>query len=238
MAKYLYSLLLLLLFSPSINAQINLALGAEVGFPLMFNRTVGDYHHSLASPGLRAIISYTPQDATFVPSAALGIASVQLPVERINTDNFLFMSFTGYTVTVNGRLRKQFEKKELQYGIGVGVTYLRGTGVGANGRNSSSFQMREFVVDSSEFINMVLPAVNINAEYIFPISSQVPLYAGIGGQLQYSYFYKQGREYKVGIIDMQGLYYPLQPRLYGHMINPILFLNIYYRFGNRNSGYY
>jgi hypothetical protein len=237
MRRSLYSLLLLLFISLSAKAQINLGLGGEIGFPLMFNRNVGDYHHSLSSPGLRATISYTPREGTFIPSATVGLASIHLPVDRIGLDNALFMTFTGYTVTINGRLRKQFEKKELQYGIGIGVSYLNGTGVGASGKNSSSFEFRNYVADSSEFINMVVPAVNINAEYIFPISSQVPLYAGIGGQLQYSYFYKQGREYKVGIIDMQGYYYPLQPRLFGHMINPILFLNVYYRFGNRDNYY-
>lgn len=236
MLRFLYSLLLLLV-SLSAEAQINLGLGAELGFPLMFNRNVGDYHHSLASPGLRATVSYTPPQTTFVPSATVSIASIQLPVDKIGVNSAIFMTFTGYTVMLNGRLRKQFEKKELQYGLGIGVTYLNGTGVGASGKNGSSFEFRNYVDDSSEFINMIVPAVNVNAEYIFPISSQVPLYVGIGGQLQYSYFYKQGREYKVGIIDMQGYYYPLQPRLYGHMINPIVFLNIYYKFGNKDNYY-
>lgn len=237
MLRYLYTLLLLMIFSTPLQAQINLGLGGEIGFPLMFNRNVGDYHHSLGSPGLRATISYTPENATFVPSATVGLASIQLPVERFNVNNVMYMIFTGYTVALNGRLRKVFDKKEFQYGIGVGVTYLNGNGVGVNGRNGSTFEFREYVMDSSEMISMVVPAVNINAEYIFPISSQVPLFAGIGGQLQYSYFYERGREYKVGIVDMQGYYYPLQPKLYGHMINPVLFLNIYYRFGNRNNGY-
>ncbi|RYD55788.1 MAG: hypothetical protein EOP56_14590 [Sphingobacteriales bacterium] len=238
MLRYLYTFTISFLASLCAYAQVNLGIGGEIGFPLMFNRTVGDYHHSLASPGLRATVSYTPQEATFVPSATFSLSSIHLPIERLSSDNFLFMTFAAYTVTLNGRLRKQFDKKELLYGLGVGVTYLNGTGVGASGRNSSSFQFRDFVADSSEFITMVLPAININAEYIFPISSQVPLYAGIGGQLQYSYFYNRGREYKMGIIDMNGSYYALQPRLYGHMINPILFLNIYYKFGNRNDGYY
>lgn len=226
------SLLLFLICSVTAKAQIDLGLGAEVGFPLMFNKYVGNYNHALGSPGLRAIVMYQPREATFVPSVVLSVAPVQLPVVRIYGDNVLHMDFTAYSAMINGRFRKLMDKKEFLIGVGVGVSYLKSTGVGVTGKG---FAFGNLIADSSQLINTATPVININAEYIFPISSEVPLYAGIGAQIQYAYFFDQNKSYRVDIVDNQFQYYSLQPKLYGHMVNPALFLNIYYRFGNRDN---
>ena len=104
---------------------------------------------------------------------------------------------------------------------------------GVNGKNGEFINVS---LDSTEFINRISPVANINAEYIFPISSQVPLYAGLGAELQYTYFYDNGNRYKVYVVDAQGGPGVVESQLFGHMINPVISLTIYYRFGN-TTGY-
>lgn len=216
----------------SANAQLNVGIGAEVGFPLMFNKNVGSYNHSLGSPGLRATVSYATEQSAFIPALVVSMASIQLPVVRIIGENVLHMDFTSYNAMLSARRRILLDKKEIQFGGGIGVSYLKGNGVGINGKD---MQITQIVQDSTEFINVISPMVHVTAEYIFPISSQVPLYAGIGAQIQYTYFLDKQQIYRVDIVDERQQYYTLQPELQGHMLNPSVFLSVYYRFGNRNN---
>jgi hypothetical protein len=234
MMKICLSILILFSVSAVVNAQmLDVGAGGQVSFPLLYNKTIGSYNNAESSFGGRLSFSYIKGENSFVPNLVISSARVFFPVARFNNDNVLTMGFRGINATINGRFRKVWDRKELQYGAGIGVSYFSGTSVGVNGSNAESIS---FISDSSEFINSIMPVVNVNAEYIFPISSEVPLYAGIGAQLQYTYFYDNGNRYRLDVTDGFGQVYNIQSQLLGHMINPVISLTIYYRFGN-TTGY-
>ena len=80
-----------------------------------------------------------------------------------------------------------------------------------------------------------MPAVTPRIEYIFPMSQEKPLFVGIGGQLQYIYFFDDGATYNVQVTDKQYQALKLNATLKGHLVNPGVQIAVYYRFGNTDT---
>ena len=173
MSKKIYlSILLVWLLCADTDAQIDVGGGLQVGFPLMFNKTVGNYHHALASFGSRLSATYLPKESGFVPNIVVSMAQLDIPVARLTDNNVVAMGFFGISAMVNGRFRRVWEQKELQYGAGIGLTYFSGNSTSIHGRGGE-----EIVVNFSntDVVERATPMANINAEYIFPISNDAPL---------------------------------------------------------------
>src|SRR5690606_1178248 len=108
--------------------------------------------------------------------------------------------------------------------LGLGMMYMSEKGLDLSG-DSSGVQ-----VVSTDNIKLWTPSINLGLEYTFPISKEVPLYAGIGAHLQYAWFYDKGRQYGFNVTDPVSGAYSLQGQLYGHMLNPGGSVSLYYRF--------
>lgn len=230
-SKHYLGLVFIVLLSLKGKAQLDLGGGVSAGFPLLYNKNVGNYNHSLGSPAARIQFNYVPPDATFVPSLSFSYSQWLLPVVRFTTDRVLSMKFNTMNFTASAMIRKKIDdKREIRFGPGIGLAILKGKGVSINGNPELISRVIE---DSSAFISRLAPYIMLSGEYIFPMSSQVPLFIGIGGQIQYAYFFEGDTRYRVDIEDNQSQYYRLQPELSGHMINPALYAVIYYRFGSR-----
>lgn len=215
-------------------AQVDVGAGAELGFPLMFNSFVKGHNHASGVPGARVVVNYTPGEGKFTGSLVAGIAPMILPVVRFNAgQDMLYMNFTSMNLSLMGRFRKEFDSgDELLYGVGVGVNSLQGNRVQISKRSDNDIM--RVIEDSSFYNKATLPAFYLNLEYIRPLNSSSKIYYGIGAQLHYIYFLDQGNTYRVDMIDKNLQYFSLQPELTGHMINPMVFVNLYYRLGKRN----
>jgi len=215
-------------------AQVDVGAGAELGFPLMFNSFVKGHNHASGVPGARVVVNYTPGEGKFTGSLVAGIAPMILPVVRFNAgQDMLYMNFTSMNLSLMGRFRKEFDSRdELLYGVGVGVNSLQGNRVQISKRSDNDIM--RVIEDSSFYNKATLPAFYLNLEYIRPLNSSSKVYYGIGAQLHYIYFLDQGNTYRIDMIDKNLQYFSLQPELKGHMINPMVFVNLYYRLGKRN----
>ena len=115
-------------------------------------------------------------------------------------------------------------------GFGIGATYMQGTKMDFNKANLNNLQV---LTDSSEYIKAVSPNIAINAEYRLPISAEMPLAVGIGGQVLYSYYSERQTTTRMDVVDENYNHYKLNPKLSGHMLNPSFYVIIYYRFAGR-----
>jgi len=229
--KKLVPVILLMFTAPVIKAQVDIGAGVELGFPLMFNGLVKGHNHASGAPGARVAVNYTPKDGNFTGSLVAGISPMILPMLKFNNgQDVLYMNFTNVNVSLLGRFRKEMNNEaQLLYGIGVGANFLKGNNVQISKRSDN--EISRIIEDSSLYNSATLPAFYLNVEYIRPINKQSKVYYGIGAQLHYIYFLDQGNSYRIDIIDKNFQYFSLQPELVGHMINPMVFLNLYYRLG-------
>lgn len=215
--------------SARVGAQVDVGAGAELGFPLLFNSFVKGHNHASGVPGARLVVNYTPGEGQFTGSLVAGIAPMILPVVRFNAgQDVLYMNFTSTNLSLLGRFRKVLNNEaELLYGVGVGVNSLKGNRVQISKRSDNDIS--RIIEDSSFYNKATLPAFYMNVEYIRPLNSTSKVYYGIGAQLHYIYFLDQGTKYRVDIIDKNLQYFSLQPELTGHMLNPMVYVNLYYR---------
>lgn len=221
---------LLFLSADCPKAQISLGLGPQVEFPLMYNSAVGNYNHSLGAFGARLNLRYIPQNTTFYPSLALNATTIRLPLVKLY-DVVVNMRFLQINALIGVNRHKQLGKAQLHYGLGLGVSYLNGKGIELSGKAENRAP-----VAPPPYINALMPAVNLNAEYTFPISGDVPLSAGLGANLQYIYFFDNGRKYSSTIVDPQLGAIPVHANLQGQMFNPGFYILIYYKLSN-DRGY-
>ena len=215
--------------SARVGAQVDVGAGAELGFPLLFNSFVKGHNHASGVPGARLVVNYTPGEGQFTGSLVAGIAPMILPVVRFNAgQDVLYMNFTSTNLSLLGRFRKVLNNEaELLYGVGVGVNSLKGNRVQISKRSDNDIS--RIIEDSSFYNKATLPAFYMNVEYIRPLNSTSKVFYGIGAQLHYIYFLDQGTKYRVDIIDKNLQYFSLQPQLTGHMLNPMVYVNLYYR---------
>lgn len=230
---YVVFTILLLILSFRSNAQFDIGFGGQLDFPLLYNKDVGSYNHSLGAVGPRLSFSYMPPNNVFYPSLTVHATGIQLPVTKIN-DLVVNMLFRQINVTLSARVKKQLQKGELNYGFGITGSHFDGYDVKLSGKSAINTRIQ---TDSS-YLQTWMPGLNAGLEYIFPISTQKPLYLGIGGQLQYIYFYETGEKSNVLIGDPQsGNPLKVTTSLNGHMVNPGITLTLYYRFGNTDYYY-
>ena len=210
-------------------AQVHIGIGGDAGFPLMFNKFVKGHNHASGVPGARVTFTYTPQEAAFSGSLVAGISPMILPMVRFNGDkDVLYMNFVNTSLTLLGRFRKQLANDaELLYGVGVGANFLKGNRVQISQRSEN--EISRVIEDSTFYNKATLPAFYLNVEYMRPVKKDSRVYYGIGAQLHYIHFLDQGANYRVDIIDKNFQYFSLQPQLTGNMINPMVFVNLYYR---------
>ena len=212
-------------------AQMDIGVGGDVGFPLLFNKNVKGHNHASGVPGARLALNYAPKDGFFSGSLIVGIAPMILPVIKFNTgQDVLYMNFTDMHIAFMGRAKKQLDNEaELFYGIGAGVNFLKGNRVQFSKRSEND--ILQVIEDSTLYNSSAMPAIYINFEYTRPINPGSPIRYGIGAQLQYIYFFTSPNNYRVDIVDEKFQYYSLKPELAGHMFNPMLYVNLYYRLG-------
>lgn len=211
--------------------QVDIGVGAELGFPLLFNGFVKGHNHASGAPGVRVSLNYAPEKASFSGALVAGISPMILPVTRFNNQqDVLYMNFTNTNLTLLGRFKKEMKNNaELLYGLGVGANFLKGNRVQISKRSDNDIS--RVIEDSTVYNKATLPAFYVNVEYIRPLSEGSRTYYGIGAQLHYIYVLDQGLNYRVDIFDKNGQYFNLTPELTGHIVNPMIYVNLYYRLG-------
>ncbi len=214
-------------------AQWDVGLGAQVNFPLMYNKAVGDYNHSLGAFGPVISAKYYPRNMTFYPSFAAHLTQVRLPLVK-ESGTVVGVIFTQFNFVVGANIRKTFQNnRELHYGLGIGVSYFQDKGLEIAGTNQGNIASVSSAASAP--ITRWVPAATPRIEYIFPISQEKPLFVGIGGQVQYIYFFDDGSTYDVQVVTRQYQQLKLKASLRGHMVNPGAQLSVYYRFSDRNA---
>ena len=211
-------------------AQYDLGLGLAYESPFLFNKQLGGYNHYSGVPAVRLNFNYLPAQATFLPTVSFVVAPYVLPVTRLGvSDRVLLMDFTTLNLMVQGRIRKELgENYELFFGMGIGATYMTGgSSIGLSGNQAGYINVLQ---DSADRIKAIMPQVNLNLEYRIPISSEKPISAGLGVNVLYSYYFERSTTWRVDVVDDMNIHYKLYPKLAGHLVNPSVYVVIYYRF--------
>jgi hypothetical protein len=140
------------------------------------------------------------------------------------------MHFGTLNMMLHGKLKKTLNNgKELYYGLGIGATYMWGNKVSLSGNQNTLLTVLE---DSAEYIKTVMPQVCLSVEYRTPITTNKHVGAGIGVNVLYSYYFERSTTWRIDVVDDTYNYYKLNPKLEGHMINPSVYVLLYYTFGN------
>jgi hypothetical protein len=214
-------------------AQWDVGVGAQINFPLMYNNEVGDYNHSLGAFGPQLTACYYPKYITFYPSLTVHYTQIHLPLVK-EAGTVVGVVFNQLNVVAGANVRKLFDnKRELHYGLGIGVSYLDDVGLEISGSDQGN--ILSVNAAASAPIKRWVPAVMPRIEYVFPMSQEKPLFVGIGGQIQYIYFFDDGATYDVQVVDKQYQSLKLNATLKGHLVNPGVQLSVYYRFGNNDN---
>lgn len=231
MVKAITYILVLIGILPGVcKAQIDLGIGAAFESPFLLSNASGGYNHYTGVPAGRMVITYLPQQATFIPSLSFSIAPYILPVSKLGiTDRALLMHFGTLNAMLNGRVRKMLNNdKEAYFGLGVGATYMWGNRVSLSGDQTTYVTVLE---DSADYIRAIMPQVSLNAEYRTPITPNKHIGAGFGLNVLYSYYFERNTTWRIDVVDNMYNHYKLNPKLSGHMINPGIYVLLYYRFG-------
>lgn len=210
---------------------MSLGIGPQADFPLMYNKAVGSYNHSLGAFGARFNLKYIPQNTTFYPSLSVNATSIRLPLVKV-ADVVVNMQFLQLNANLAVNAYKQLGNNTLSYGLGVGISWMDGRAIELTGGTKD-----RTVFAPPPYITTWMPAVSGNVEYIFPISSEKPISAGIGGKIHYIYFFDNGIKYNSTILDSYQGAIPVKANLQGHMVNPGIYLVVYYTFGRAEIYY-
>jgi hypothetical protein len=218
-----------------VHAQVSAGVGLQVDFPLLYNKNVGSYNHSLGAIGPQLSLKYIPQYTVFYPALSIHMTAVTLPLIKTG-DIVVNMRFFMANAVISANHQKVYDnKRELHYGLGIGVSYMNGVSVETRGTgNNMTSTSFVSVTEDSTYITTWLPSVQAGIEYVFPVSSKKPLFAGIGGKIQYSYVFDNQKKYHVTIVDNKYQVYQLEPNLYGHLVTPGIYLALYYKFGRKD----
>ena len=229
--------LCLLLPNPS-SAQIEVGAGVSLGFPMAFNKYVGSYHHSLGSPGAKLHLSYLPPNGTITPTLALEAAIARLPVSPVgNTGYTISMVFARYTANLYGRFKKELNNATLYYGIGIGASKYYHYALESSIRGDENISITSIQADTVNFQDPLVPNISLNLEYKRKISQSSPTYLSIGGQLHYQYFFDKSTVYRIDVTDSRYQRYRLEPKLFGHVFDPMLYIMISYQLGGKRGRY-
>lgn len=212
-------------------AQISIGAGAAFESPFLMSKAAGGYNHYTGVPAGRLCVVYESENSTFIPSLTITIAPYILPVSKLGlTDRALLMHFGTLNMMLNGKLKKTLNNgKLLYYGIGIGATYMWGRKVSLSGDQTTLLTVLE---DSADYIKTVMPQVCLSAEYRTPIGTNKHVGAGIGINLLYSYYFERNTTWRIDVVDNTYNYYKLNPKLEGHMLNPAVYVLLYYTFGD------
>jgi len=214
-------------------AQWDVGAGVQVNFPLMYNKAVGDYNHSLGAFGPAIRAKYYPRNGAFYPSFSANFTQVRLPlVKEGGTVVGAILQQLNFTLAAN--VRKVFENnRELHYGLGIGASHFSDVALEITGSDQGNIASIDAAATGP--IQRWVPAVQPFIEYVFPMSQEKPLFVGIGGQVQYIYFFDDGTSYDVHVVNKQYQQQRLKAALSGHMVNPGVQLTVYYRFGQKDG---
>jgi hypothetical protein len=216
-------------------AQIDISIGPQLNFPLMYNDMVGDYHHTLGSLGPRVSINYVPNTTSFYPSLSVNVASAILPLLKVD-NTVISMRFIQANITLSAKARKQLNNnREIRYGIGLGASYLQERSVITSG-NNNDLSVSTVSRDSGA-INSWSPAINVEMEYVIPISTTKPWFAGLGFNLQYIHFFDHGAKYNIAIFDSQYNWRKYEANLKGEVFTPGFYISFYYKLGQKAYNY-
>jgi hypothetical protein len=222
-------LILVVLFSTDVSAQTDIGIGGAFESPFLISKAGGGYNHYTGVPALRLDVTTLSLGETFHPAATISIAPYILPVSKIGlTDRALLMEFFSVNAMFFAKIVKELpDEKQLLFGIGIGATYLQGTGVSFSGDYTSYTTIN---TDSAEYIKAVTPQVNLGLEIRRRIPSSKHVGVALGVNIIYSYYFQRNTSWRIDIVDNNYNYYKLNPSLGGHMINPAVYAMLYYRF--------
>jgi len=231
MLHRLWIFIMFLLLPICTQAQISIGAGAAFESPFLMSKAAGGYNHYTGVPAGRLAIVYEQANGTFLPVLTVAVAPYILPVSKLGlTDRALLMHFGTLNMMLHGKLKKTLNNgKVLYYGLGIGATYMWGHKVSLSGNQNTLLTVLE---DSADYIKTVMPQVSLSVEYRTPISANKHVGAGIGVNLLYSYFFERNTTWRIDVVDDTYNYYKLNPKLEGHMLNPSVYVLLYYTFGN------
>lgn len=207
-------------------AQLSLGVGPELSFPLMYNDEVGSYHHALGAFGIHAMVNYIPANTNFFPSLTASSAAERLPILKVGA-TAVNIKFFQSDIILYANLKKELNRAQFYYGLGIGAAYFNSKGIALSGERSSIIS----VYTTSPDIKTWTPSFNIKAEYIMPLSNEKPLEMGIGFNLQYIHFFNNNILSNIRVLDNQYNYSSYTANFKGDVFLPCFQLNIYYKFG-------
>lgn len=215
-------------------AQWEAGAGLVLHSPMMYNSSVRSHHHAASTLGGRMNIRHLPRSNGFLPQLDIEAAPMVFPVVR-SGDLVINGEFTYLGASLGSLLHYQIsEDASFNYGIGIGAGYFDAyaisiyQGVGASGN--------QYTGTSSQRLHTWAPHIKLLAEYSKRISHEIPLFMGISGQLNYNYFIG-GTDLDIALYDQNNILYTRKVSLEGSLINPVVQVQIYYRFGERDLYY-
>lgn len=221
-------LLLLLINSLSSTAQIELSSGAELGFPVLLNTNNSKLFYSQITAGIRAGLSYKPENTQFFPTLDLSIGTTRLPLKEFG-ENVAYSDYTYLNLMLKGNLVLSLRNDNTLYVLaGIGFSDLSHRGLGISGHNGDAMQIH---LDSTKNINKVFPAIGLGFEYVYGKSVNSKVYLSLGLHFQYVVLFQQRNTYNFTVKDLAQNYTSYSSNLQGRLIMPYFNISLHYLLG-------
>jgi hypothetical protein len=234
MVKYSFWLFCILFFClPFLGmAQFELSGGLELGMPEVVTSNNNFITPGQISSGLRAGVTYRPEEVEFFPSLQLSYGNVRLPLQE-HGNNVAALNFRYLNLMVNEHYALQVAGGQFLICGGIGLSYL-----GSNGVAPSGVQTIQTTIDSTANISKVFPAMNIGAEYHIGETEDRPLYFAVGVNVQYTMLFRNSNTYCVTVAEPGNKFYSYKSNLSGSLLSPVFYVAVHYKLRKTKTGMY
>jgi len=222
-------LFLIILSAPqNSNAQIEVASGIDMSFPLLLNSNNTNLYYKQLSFGIRLELSYKPENTQFFPTFYYSLGQTILPLKQFE-NNVSTLAFRYENFILNGNLVVTFANNNSIYFIGgIGITNLKEKFPGVSGPNGLAMNSH---VDSTSNITKVFPAMSLGLEYVYGGSVNRKVYMSLGLTVQYTILFAGENNYFLTIVDNKQRFVPIASSITGNLIVPNFNITLHYLLG-------
>lgn len=218
----------LLLVTSLCYAQIEVATGADISYPLLTNNSNTKLNYNQVGFGMRFGVSYKPENTQFFPTLNFAFGRTRLPLKQFG-DNVATVTLNYLNLMLDGNIVATFNNGNSLYFIGgIGFSSLSRAGFSIAGKNGEASKL---YLDSVANVNKVFPAINFGIEYVYGASVNRKLYMSMGLNLQYIILLPGRNTYYADVRDYQGNTTTFNASLTGNAFIPNFYISLHYLLG-------
>jgi hypothetical protein len=219
----------LLLVCGKASAQIELAAGIDLVYPILVNKYNEKISYQQFGGGGHLGISYKPELTQFFPTLNMGLGATKLPVSQFG-DNVVVANISYWSTMLNGNIVATLRNDNTIYFLtGIGFSRINQRFISVAGPRGDAMKVQ---LDSLKNESKYFPAAGLGIEYVYGNSVNTSLYISMGLYCQYILLFQGRNEYFTSVRDLQGNDHHMASALTGGIFFPSAYLSLHYLLGD------